>query len=93
VVTVLGRRIENDAVATVYEPPYRAAMQGTSSSAPFLVTLTFASHPDGTRVGVRSDIVLRGSARLLGPLVVALYGAAWVRGLTRLKRLMESGAL
>ena len=38
VVTMLGRRTENNAVATVYDPPHRAAMQGTSPNAPFVTT-------------------------------------------------------
>ena len=93
VVTMRGRRTENDAVTTEYQPPHRAAMKGTSSNAPFTVTLTFAPDGDGTRVNVVSEIGLRGPLRLFGPLVAALYGRAWARGLANLKRLMESGAL
>jgi hypothetical protein len=36
---------------------------------------------------------MRGWMRPLGPLVIALYGMAWARGLKTLKRLMESGEL
>jgi carbon monoxide dehydrogenase subunit G len=93
VVTVLGRRTENDAVATEYQPPYRAAMKGTSPNAPMVVTLDFARDGDGTRVDVKSEIELRGASRLLGPLVASIYGWAWARGLVKLKMLMESGAL
>lgn len=93
VVTVLGRRTENDAVATEYQPPHRAAMKGTSPNAPMVVTLDFARDGDGTRVDVKSEIELRGASRLFGPLVASLYGWAWARGLAKLKRLMESGAL
>lgn len=93
VVTVLGRRTENDAVTTEYEPPHRAVMQGTSPNAPFVVTLTFATDGDGTRVEVTSKIGLRGAMRIFGPLVAAVYGRAWSRGLANLKRSMESGAL
>ena len=93
VATMFGRRSENDAVATEYEPPHRAVMQGTSPNAPFVVTLTFKPHGDATGVEVMSKIGLRGPMRVLGPLVTALYGRAWVRGLGKLKRLMESGAL
>ena len=93
VARMFGRRSENDAVATVYEPPHRAAMQGTSPNAPFLVTLDFQREGAGTRVEVTSDILLRGVSRLFGPLVAACYGRAWARGLATLKRLMESGAL
>src|SRR4029077_13260299 len=49
VVTMLGRRTENDAVTTGYQPPHRAAMKGTSQNAPFSVLLQFAPDRDGTR--------------------------------------------
>lgn len=92
-VTTFGRRTENDAVTTEYDPPHRAAMRGTSPNAPFLVTLTFATVADGTRVEIASEIGLNGPARIFGPLVAAVYGRAWARGLAKLKQMMESGAL
>jgi carbon monoxide dehydrogenase subunit G len=93
VVTMLGRRTENDAVATEFQPPLRAAMEGTSPNAPFLVVLTFARVGDGTRVEVTSEIWLSGAMRILGPIVAVVYGRAWARGLACLKELMESGQL
>jgi carbon monoxide dehydrogenase subunit G len=93
IVKVLGRQTENDAVATEFDPPRRAAMRGTSPNAPFLVTLDFSTTGDGTQVDVTSEIGLRGSARVFGPLVVSVYGLAWGRGLRKLKTLMESGQL
>ena len=93
VVTVLGRRTENDAVATEYQPPHRAAMKGTSENAPFLVTLLFVLDGDATRVEVTSEITPRGAMWIVGPVFAALYGRAWARGLANLKRMMESGVL
>jgi carbon monoxide dehydrogenase subunit G len=93
VVTMLGRRTENDAVTTEYLPPHRAAMKGTSQNAPFLVTLQFTPDGEDTRVEVTSEIALRGASRIIGPVVSALYGRSWARGLANLKRMMESGAL
>jgi uncharacterized protein YndB with AHSA1/START domain len=93
VVVMWGRRTENDAVTTEYRPPFRAAMRGTSSNAPFEATLDFRETPDGTAVEVVSDLQMRGAQRLLGPVVAAVYGRAWGRGLATLKELMESGAL
>lgn len=93
VVTILGRRSVNDAVTTVYEPPHRAAMQGTTPNAPFVATLEFRREGDGTRVDVTEDFTMRGAGRILGPFVAAGFGLAWGRGLAKLKRLMESGAL
>jgi hypothetical protein len=68
-------------------------MAGTSPNAPFVVTLVFARSGDATHVEVTSEIMLRGALRIFGPLVTAIYGRAWARGLTNLKRLMESGEL
>lgn len=93
VVTMLGRRSENDAVATEFQPPHRAVMRGTSPNAPFVVTLAFAPEGTGTRVNVTSVITLRGASWIFGPLVSAVYGRAWARGLANLKRQMESGTL
>lgn len=93
VVTTMGRRTENDAVVTEYEPPHRAVMQGTSPNAPFVVRLTFTPDGDGTRVDVASEIGLTGPMRILGPLIGFVYGQGWARGLVNLKRMMESGTL
>jgi uncharacterized protein YndB with AHSA1/START domain len=93
VVKMFGRRSENDAVTTVYEPPDRAAMRGTSPNAPFLVTLSFSRDGEETRLEVVSDLNLRGPERIFGPLIAFGYGRAWARGLANLKRMMESGAL
>jgi uncharacterized protein YndB with AHSA1/START domain len=93
VVTMFGRRSENDAVTTEYDPPHRAAMRGTTPNAPFDATLTFAPDGDGTRVEVVTEFRLAGWTRLFGPLVAAMYGRAWARGLKKLKRMMESGEL
>jgi len=93
VVTMFGRRSENDAVAVEFDPPRRAVMKGTSPNALFVVALDFATDAHGTRVDVTSEIALGGVGRAFGPLVAAGYGRAWARGLANLKRLMESGAL
>lgn len=61
VVTVFGRRTENDAVVTEYEPPHRAAMQGASKHAPFVGTLT--SHPTMAGRASRSPPRSRSAGR------------------------------
>jgi carbon monoxide dehydrogenase subunit G len=93
VVNMMGRRTENDAVVTEYQPPTRAVMQGTSGNAPFVATLTFAPDGEGTRVEVTTDITFRGAMRLLAPFVMAVYGRGWERGLATLQSMMESGEL
>ncbi len=93
VVSVFGRQVENDAVATEYEPPNRAVMQGTSPNAPFITALTFRREDGGTRVRVDTTLMLRGAQRIVGPPMAWWYRRAWSRGLERLKQLMELGEL
>lgn len=85
--------MENDAVATVYDPPHHAAMRGLSRWAPFNADLRFSRVDDGTRVIVDSTIEGDGSMRLLAPLFVRMFGRGWRIGLARLKAMMESGEL
>ena len=84
---------ENDAVATVFEPPHRAGMKGTSKNAPFEAMLTFASVEGGTRVESNIDLDLRGPAKLFGGMFTRWYGKSWDQGLVNLKRIMEPGEL
>jgi uncharacterized protein YndB with AHSA1/START domain len=93
VVRMRGRRTENDAVVTEYDPPFRAAIAGTSPNAPFVATLVFSREGEATLVEVTTELVLRGATRIAGPFVAAWYRRAWTRGLEELKRLMESGEL
>jgi uncharacterized protein YndB with AHSA1/START domain len=90
---MLGRRVENDAVATVYEPPHRAVMRGVSPNAPFEASLDFAAVEGGTRVDVRTAILIGGIGRPVGALFARWYGGQWDKGLVNLKRLMEAGEL
>ncbi len=92
-VRVLGIRMSNDAVATAYEPPHRAAMRGLSRSAPFEVQFAFTPVDGGTRVDVDTRLAATGPMKLLAPAFSRWYGRAWQRGLARLKELMESGQL
>jgi Polyketide cyclase / dehydrase and lipid transport len=93
IVRMGGRRTENDAVVTVYDPPRRAAMAGTSPNAQFVATLVFKREGEATAVEVTTELRLRGPSRIAGPFFAAWYGRAWARGLETLKRLMESGEL
>jgi len=84
---------ENDAVATVYEPPNRAVMKGTSKNAPFEADLRFAAVEGRTRVDATIDMFLTGPAKLLGPMFIRWYDKSWNQGMVNLKRMMESGEL
>ena len=93
VVTMFGRRTENDAVTTEYDPPRRAAIRGTSPNAPFEATLVFSRRSNSTHVEVTSNLRLTGVSRVLGPLIAWVYGRGWAQGLRNLKDLMETGKL
>lgn len=84
---------ENDAVATVYEPPNRAVMKGISKNAPFEATLEFEPVEGGSRVDVTIEMFLRGPARLFGGPFLRWYGKSWDQGMVKLKAMMESGEL
>jgi carbon monoxide dehydrogenase subunit G len=84
---------ENDAVTTVYEPPHRAGLKGTSKNAPFEAMLTFEPVEGGTRVESNIDLLMRGPARLFGGMFTRWYGRSWDHGLVNLKRMMEAKEL
>ncbi len=84
---------ENDAVTTVFEPPHRAGMKGTSRNAPFEVMLTFESVGGGTQVNATLEMFVRGPAKLFAPMFGRWYGKNWNQGMANLKRMMESGEL
>jgi len=84
---------ENDAVATVFEPPHRAGMKGTSKNAPFEAMLRFAPVDGGTRVESEIELFMRGPAKLFGGMFTRWYRKSWDKGLVNLKRMMEAGEL
>lgn len=84
---------ENDAVATVFEPPHRAGMNGTSKNAPFEAMLTFEPVEGGTRVESNIELSLSGAAKLFGGMFTRWYAKSWDQGLLNLKRMMEAGEL
>ena len=85
--------VENDAVATVFEPPHRAGMKGTSKNAPFEAMLNFEPVDGGTRVETNIELFMQGPARLFGGMFTRWYGKSWDQGLVNLKRMMEAGEL
>lgn len=85
--------IENDAVATVFEPPHRARMKGTSKNAPFEADLRFAAVEGGTRVESDIELFMRGPAKVFGGMFTRWFGKSFDQGLVNLKRMMEAGEL
>lgn len=84
---------ENDAVTTVYEPPHRAGMKGSSKNAPFEAMLTFEAVEGGTRVDSSIELFMTGAAKLFGGIFTSWYQKSWDQGLVNLKRMMEAGDL
>jgi dehydrogenase/reductase SDR family member 12 len=93
VITMFGRRTENDAVATEYDPPHRAVMAGTSPNAPFVTALDFRPEGSGTRVEATTDFNFQGAQRIVGSIFTRLMARQWDQGLATLKRMMESEEL
>lgn len=85
--------IENDAAATVFEPPHRAVMKGTSKNAPFEADLRFAAVDGGTQVDTRIDFFMTGAAKLFEGIFIRRYGKSWDQGMVNLKRMMEAREL
>jgi uncharacterized protein YndB with AHSA1/START domain len=93
VVTVLGRRQENDATVTEYDPPRRGVLVGEQSGMRWTAALDFEPLADGTRVVLTFDAEGRGAARLaLGPFLW-WYRRSWEKGLVTFARMMEAGEL
>lgn len=84
---------ENDAVTTVYEPPHRAGLKGTSKNAPFEAMLTFESVEGGTRLETNIDFFMTGATKLFGGMFTNWYQKSRDKGLVSLKRMLEAGEL
>ena len=84
---------ENEAVTTVYEPPHRAGIKGTSKNAPFDAMLTFEPVDGGTRVASNIELSITGAGKLFGGIFARWYQKSWDQGLANLKRMMEAGEL
>ncbi len=93
VVTVMGRRVENDATVTEFDPPHRGVMVIEQQGVRVLATVTCAEVEGGTRLDMDFEANARGAMRLfIGPFM-SWYGNSWRTGLANLKRMMESGEL
>ena len=91
VVKMFGRRTENDAVVTGWDPNRRAVLEGVATNPPFEITMDFTATDGGTRVDVTNNIHFSGPMRFLGAAFLKLYGRSWDRGLANAKAMMEAG--
>ena len=92
-VTMLGRRQENDATITEYDPPRRGALRGEQSGMSWTATLDFDSVDGGTRANLRFDAQASGAMRLALAPFLWWYRRAWEKGLATFTRMMEAGEL
>ena len=92
-VTTLGRRQENDATVTEYDPPRRGVLRGEQSGMSWTAALDFAPANDGTRVDVRIDAQARGAMGLALRPFLWWYRRSWEKGLATFTRMMEAGEL
>jgi uncharacterized protein YndB with AHSA1/START domain len=92
VTQLMGRRSQNIAEVTAYEPNRMWEMKSVSGP-PFVVRATFAPVEGGTRVDWTWTIDLKGPMRPFAPVVARLFGRVFAKDLARLKRMMERGDL
>ena len=93
VVTVMGRRAENDATVTEYDPPRRGVLAGEQQGIRWTATIECTPTESGTRLDFTFEAKVSGAMRLLARPFLNWYGNAWTTGLANLKRMMESGEL
>lgn len=89
--TFLGRRMEEEAECTEYEPNRRFATKGKAGPIPAKAQTTFESVEGGTRVDVEFE--LGGFFKLVEPLLVKMLKRQAEADLPTLKELMEAHAL
>jgi carbon monoxide dehydrogenase subunit G len=93
VVMVMGRRSENDATVTEFDPPHHGVMAGEQQGVKWTATVACAEVEGGTRLDMSFEANAGGAMRLfMGPFM-SWYGNSWTTGLANLKRMMESGEL
>lgn len=88
----LGRRIENTAMVTEYEPNKMVAMETTSGPIPFKFRVTFDRLDSGTRMTVRASGEAGGFFKLAEPLVIRMGKRQMETELNNLKDLIEAQA-
>jgi|SRR5438105_3727907 len=92
VTQLMGRRSQNVAEVTAFEPNRMWEMKSVSGP-PLVVRAIFAPVDGGTQVDWTWSILLRGPMRPFGPIVAWLFGRLFAKDLVRLKRMMETGEL
>jgi uncharacterized protein YndB with AHSA1/START domain len=93
VIRAFGRRSENEAIVTEYDPPYRGVMVVESQGVKTTVALGFTAVDGGTRVNVDIDASAGGLMRLAVMPFMRWYRGKWRDGLEKLKAMMEAGQI
>jgi uncharacterized protein YndB with AHSA1/START domain len=88
----MGRRSENVAEVTAYEPG-RSWTMASVSGPHFVATAGFATVEEGTQIDFAWTFALTGPMRFIQPLVVRTFMRSFQQDLARLKAMMESGRL
>jgi len=92
VTQLMGRRSQNVAEVTAFEPNRMWEMKSVSGPR-FVARAEFAPIDGGTRVDWTWSFDLQGPMRVFAPLVTWLVGRQLTRDFARLKRMMETGEL
>jgi len=92
VTQLMGRRSQNIAEVTAYEPNRMWEMKSVSGPR-WVARAEFARTDGGTRVDWTWNFDLRGPMRVVAPLVTWLVGRQLTKDFAQLKRMMETGEL
>lgn len=92
-VTMMGRRSENDAMVTEFDPPRHGVMAGERSGLRWTGTVDCTPVEGGTRLDFTFDANASGAMRLLMGPFMSWYRRSWDTGLANLKRMLEAGEL
>ncbi len=93
IVTVGGRRAENDATVTEFDPPRRGVLVGTQQGVRWTGTIECTPVDGGTKLTFTFDAQAGMAMRLFMKPFMNWYSNAWETGLANLQRMMEAGEL
>ena len=75
------RRLPMTYEVTVFDPPHRVVLRGTSSTVTAVDDIRFEPRPSGTRVRYTADLRLKGVARIAEPLLRGRFRATGRRAM------------
>lgn len=89
-VKLLGRRVENSHVVTIYEPNIKFAFKTTSGPIPSVATESVEAVNGGTKFTIVAEAEPGGFFKLAEPIVERMLQRQWETNVVNLKDLLEA---